>query len=360
MCAQVNKDEWSGMLFYDTFGDLGNDDFRIVANEFYLLDIGHSTYTEYDLTKPDPEFIKFLMTNKHIMNMKKGHIHSHNTMGVFFSGTDDKELIENSEHHNFYLSIIVNNKNEIIGKVAFRAKSTGETKKKITFRGVDGKETTKDITSSFEDTVVYYHECIVTSPHSLGDSLSERVQSIEKTKEEERRRLAALKPTTPQRYSPSQVELFDDRDLRDSRRLPTKIYSKKQRDFEKEIQDYYTPLDPKDTRTDPRVYSMLIKLLNLDFLCEGTSLETTLNRLESQLYPLAEEMGMATPDPNAYMDELEGRAVDFYIDSFPEDQHLVGFDDTMDRCIEIVEFYQDKFPNLVGGITDSLNLTIGD
>ena len=40
---------------------------------------------------------------------KVGHIHSHNVMRVFFSGTDMDELHDNAPSHNFYVSLIVNN-----------------------------------------------------------------------------------------------------------------------------------------------------------------------------------------------------------------------------------------------------------
>ena len=42
---------------------------------------------------------------------------------VFFSGTDTSELEDNSENHNFYLSVIVNNAGNITGKVGITATS---------------------------------------------------------------------------------------------------------------------------------------------------------------------------------------------------------------------------------------------
>ena len=43
-------------------------------------------------------------------------------MEVYFSGTDWSELEDNSPHHNFYLSLIVNNFMDFCAKVAFIAK----------------------------------------------------------------------------------------------------------------------------------------------------------------------------------------------------------------------------------------------
>src|ERR1051326_1947529 len=92
LCREVPREEWSGTLFYTVDGELGEDNFKITAQELFLQDIGHSTYTEYDPANPD--FIKFLMENPDYMTMKQGHIHSHNTMDVFFSGTDSSELVD--------------------------------------------------------------------------------------------------------------------------------------------------------------------------------------------------------------------------------------------------------------------------
>jgi hypothetical protein len=78
LCSKISRLEWSGVLFYNTFGEFGSDNFKVIAEELYPLDIGTGTYTEYETG--DPDFIKFMMDNPHILEMRKGHIHSHNTM----------------------------------------------------------------------------------------------------------------------------------------------------------------------------------------------------------------------------------------------------------------------------------------
>ena len=62
---------------------------------------------------------------------------------VFFSGTDEAELRENSANHNFYLSVIVNNKHEIIGKVGIKSSNNlPENIEEIGYTALDeeGKE----------------------------------------------------------------------------------------------------------------------------------------------------------------------------------------------------------------------------
>lgn len=120
LCSLIPDKEWSGILFYITEGSIKKiDTFKIIPVDIYLMDIGTSGSTEYET---DETIIAHRMQNKHLLDpkIKIGHIHSHNNMGSFFSGVDDDELIINSECHNYYFSLVVNNRMEIVGKIAQR------------------------------------------------------------------------------------------------------------------------------------------------------------------------------------------------------------------------------------------------
>lgn len=67
----------------------------------------------------DERYVDYLMNKPERLDWKSGLIHSHNNMGVFFSGTDEKELATNAKAHNYYLSVVVNNRLDIIGKIGF-------------------------------------------------------------------------------------------------------------------------------------------------------------------------------------------------------------------------------------------------
>lgn len=117
LCNKIAKVEWSGILFYKVAGSIKNPESMVIT----LVDIlpmnkGTQAYTEYSF---GPEVVEYMMENEHLEDCKMGHIHSHNTMGVFFSGTDMSELEDNSPNHNFYLSLIVNNFMEFCARVAF-------------------------------------------------------------------------------------------------------------------------------------------------------------------------------------------------------------------------------------------------
>ena len=92
--------------------------------DILLMDKGSQSYTAYTF---DASVIEHMENNPELEECKMGHIHSHNTMSVFFSGTDMSELEDNSPNHNYYLSLIVNNFMDFCAKVCFIAQAENET-----------------------------------------------------------------------------------------------------------------------------------------------------------------------------------------------------------------------------------------
>jgi hypothetical protein len=140
LCKLISKVEWSGALFYTTEGSIEKPEtFKITLKTILPLDMGSQAYTEYNL---DERFMDFIEEDfEERCTWKLGHIHSHNSMAVFFSGTDMAELNDNAPAHNFYLSLIVNNAMDFLAKVAF----IGEAKRDIkqvpyTAKNVQGQD----------------------------------------------------------------------------------------------------------------------------------------------------------------------------------------------------------------------------
>ena len=122
LCHEINNVEWSGLLFYQPIGDIKDlSTFKIIAKDVYLMDIGTSSYTEYSFNE---SIMNFYDKFPEAMNYKIAHIHSHNSMNSFFSSTDDDELKDNAKNYNYYLSLIVNNKMDMVAKLAMAGKST--------------------------------------------------------------------------------------------------------------------------------------------------------------------------------------------------------------------------------------------
>lgn len=122
LCKTINTIEWSGVLYYTLEGSIKDPkNCKITLQQILPMDIGTAGYTEYEI---DGRVTKFMREHDALeKEWKMGHIHSHHSMSVFFSGTDQSEIEDNSEHHNFYLSVIVNNKGDIVGKVGITAES---------------------------------------------------------------------------------------------------------------------------------------------------------------------------------------------------------------------------------------------
>lgn len=164
LCSKIPTVEWSGVLYHTSEGDIGNPkEFVCKAEHILLLDKGSSAYTEYDFSSPN--FTEALMDNPQFMDWSMSHIHSHNSMAVFFSGTDNEELTDNAPNYNYYLSLIVNNKNEYCARIAFIGEIEGRT---IKFKNKGGDQEEIKVPNQL---CTFYHECdIVTESGSLIDA----------------------------------------------------------------------------------------------------------------------------------------------------------------------------------------------
>ena len=165
LCKLISKVEWSGALFYTTEGSIEKPGtFKITLKTILPLDMGTQAYTEYNL---DNRFMDFIEEDfEERCTWKLGHIHSHNSMAVFFSGTDMAELNDNAPAHNFYLSLIVNNAMDFMAKVAF----IGEAKKDIkqvpyTAKNIEGNDYVIE-TQDFEvnSQKLFIYDCEIATP----------------------------------------------------------------------------------------------------------------------------------------------------------------------------------------------------
>ena len=106
LCSNIPNIEWSGILFYRPKGDIDEGTFEVDCVDVFLMDIGSSTFTEFETS---PEIAAYIGDNLDLFDCQTGLIHSHNTMSTFFSGTDNKTLLEQGQENNHFLSLIVNN-----------------------------------------------------------------------------------------------------------------------------------------------------------------------------------------------------------------------------------------------------------
>lgn len=158
LCTAISTLEWSGVLFYTVKGSIKNPSKMIITIEDILpMDKGTAASTEFTY---DERYVQFLMNKEERLDYKSGLIHSHNNMAVFYSGTDQEELKTNSRAHNFYLSLVVNNKLDIIGRIGILA--LAESPVKATYKGLDekGKEyNIEDTTFNVKKEKLFYLDC---------------------------------------------------------------------------------------------------------------------------------------------------------------------------------------------------------
>lgn len=135
--AKIGKTEWSGLLLYDVISGNPSDpeNFVLEAKHIFLMDIGTSAFTEYEL---DGDIVDVYDNVEGAMEMKLGHVHTHHDMSAYFSGTDTSELQDNVDKHNYYLSLIVNFSSNYKAKVAFL--SDVHTRSKMSYIDDSGKK----------------------------------------------------------------------------------------------------------------------------------------------------------------------------------------------------------------------------
>lgn len=72
VCSQINNIEWSGILFYTPKGSFEDNTLEIVCNDIFIMDVGNSTYTEFDM---NPEVISYMAEHPELLDNQVGLIH---------------------------------------------------------------------------------------------------------------------------------------------------------------------------------------------------------------------------------------------------------------------------------------------
>ena len=181
LCKTIPEVEWSGVLFYTTEGSISKPEtFKITLKTILPLDKGTKGYTEYNL---DDRFLDFIEEDfEERCTWKVGHIHSHNSMPVFFSGTDMAELNDNAPSHNFYLSLIVNNYMDFMAKVAFTAVAKRDIKQ-VPYQALDEEGKLYTINKAdfvVDNTKLFVYDCAIEAPLTKVETTEEFEKQVAK------------------------------------------------------------------------------------------------------------------------------------------------------------------------------------
>ena len=174
LCREIPKVEWSGVLFYKVKGSITKPEtFECIITDILPMDMGTSAYTEYEFNQ---DVVDYIEQDDERFDWKIGHIHSHNTMKTYFSATDMSELNDNSEFHNYYLSLIVNNFMDMVAKIAYRAEADG-----FSYRATDEWGNTYIKQIKMVEQLMMIHDCDIEVPEvslKVPDYFAESVKKI--------------------------------------------------------------------------------------------------------------------------------------------------------------------------------------
>jgi proteasome lid subunit RPN8/RPN11 len=196
-------------MFYEVKGTFNEPDkCQITCKELYTMNIGSSAYTEFDY---DTSVVTYMMENKELLSLHQGLIHSHHNMDAYFSSTDMEELDENSENHNMYLSVIVNNAGKIVAKVATRAEYTTKEISSATYTGFDGNEQAVEFKEEeATETVLLVRDCehkLKQPEIKVDDDFVQRLEDLEETKKKEEEKAKKKKIGYQQKFDWEGVDL---------------------------------------------------------------------------------------------------------------------------------------------------------
>lgn len=175
MLQKISKVEWSAILLYTTEGHITNPSKMICTiDSIYAMDKGSSAYTEH--TYDTEDIVDMFDDFPEYMGMRIGHVHSHNNMASFFSGTDKGELHNNAPNHVYYLSLIVNNEGSFIAKLAYMGKRLVKSRTGVLSKF--GKWTWSKLDTQQEEDVLFIHDCNITFQMTDGMKFTKRVADI--------------------------------------------------------------------------------------------------------------------------------------------------------------------------------------
>ena len=234
LCERVWDTEWSGVLFYTVTGAFEDGSLEVRCVDILPMDIGTTTYTEFNMS---PDVISYMAENPELLDCKMGLIHSHNNMSTFFSGTDTSTLQEEGNERNHFVSLIVNNAGKYTA--AITRKVTYTSTRDLQYESFNGLIHPKKQEVIRGEEIQYFYLDVEVENEQLGNKaqeLSERLETIKKAKEEEKKRQELKSkvnssstgytpkvytppaydkypPYDPSLYSSRQTSLFDDDDF---------------------------------------------------------------------------------------------------------------------------------------------------
>lgn len=180
ICSSVWNTEWSGVLFFTYEGTFEDNDLSIICQDIYVMDIGTSTTTEFEMS---PEVASYMCEHPELLDCQIGLIHSHNNMATFFSSTDINTLLEEGKDKNNFVSLIVNNKGDYTAAITRKVHHV-KTQETISYEFFEtgNKYYTTEKSEDNEEIEGFYLKIEKEGESMKFPEIAERLSEIEKNK----------------------------------------------------------------------------------------------------------------------------------------------------------------------------------
>jgi hypothetical protein len=181
MCYRIPDKEWSGVLFYTTEGTFENNDLVVTCKDMYVMDIGNSTYTEFDVS---PDVAGYMAQNMELFDCQHGLLHSHAGMQSFFSGTDVSTLREEGNDRNHFVSLIVNNAGVYTAGITRKVKLLREGFNNIVYKTFNNEEIKdrRHFKEEIEEIQWFELKIEVEKESNINEELDNRIKEIKDSK----------------------------------------------------------------------------------------------------------------------------------------------------------------------------------
>ena len=206
--------EWSGVLFYTYEGTFENDDLVLTCRDIYPMDLGTSTFTTFNMSE---DVASYMAENMELFDCQLGMVHSHHSMGAFFSGQDMQNLQQEAENTNNYLSLVVDTKGTYVAAITRRIQAQVEITIKMkdqqaSFFGENSTITSNgNIETKTSDKTIIEYYMLDVERHEVNNSLDyldRRFEEIDAKKREAAKSVPVSANTTPK-----VKDLFEDWDF---------------------------------------------------------------------------------------------------------------------------------------------------
>ena len=181
LIALYPSTEWSGIMFYKHTGSLRDKNLVVTAEDLYLMDIGTGGFTTFELGS-DPSIASYMATHQ-LFDCHQALIHSHHSMGAFFSGTDTATLEKEGKTMPNFVSLVVDTAGTYVAAITSRISYNIKGKYTITTSEFGGTEYTEDSDKEYAKTISKVEIFgLSVEIEKVDTSLFDRIEELPKKK----------------------------------------------------------------------------------------------------------------------------------------------------------------------------------